>query len=83
VFLFHGTPTRYLYRAVDEHGNVVDVLLPDRRDIVSAEAFFRQAIAREGKVPASVDSDHHQPCVTAVQRAAGSTHHIRTALHRQ
>jgi len=83
VFLFHGTVKRYLYRAVDKHGQVVDVLLRDRRDIVSAESFFGQAIARSGKVPASVVSDHHQPYVKAVQRAAGSAQHIRTGLHRR
>jgi hypothetical protein len=30
VFLFHGAAKRYLYRAVDEHGQVVDVLLRER-----------------------------------------------------
>src|SRR5262249_46148283 len=43
VFLFHGTVKRYLYRAVDEHGQVVDVLLRERRDLASAQAFFRRA----------------------------------------
>jgi transposase-like protein len=36
----------YLYRAVDEHGQVVDVLLRAQRDLASARAFFDQAIAR-------------------------------------
>jgi transposase-like protein len=30
----------YRYRAVDEHGRVVDVLLRERRDLASARAFF-------------------------------------------
>ena len=30
VFLFRGTVKRYLYRAVDEHGQVLDVLLRER-----------------------------------------------------
>jgi transposase-like protein len=36
----------YLYRAIDEHGQVIDVLLRGKRDRASAEAFFRQALAR-------------------------------------
>ena len=51
VFLFRKSEKRYLYRAVDEDGVVVDVLLRDHRDTASAEAFFRQAIERAGRVP--------------------------------
>src|SRR5262245_66317067 len=46
VFCFRGKQKLYLYRAVDEHGQVIDVLLRDNRDRVRAEAFFRQALAR-------------------------------------
>jgi transposase-like protein len=31
VFLFRKTEKRYLYRAIDEHGQVVDMLLRDHR----------------------------------------------------
>jgi transposase-like protein len=44
VFCFRGQQKLYLYRAVDEHGQVIDVLLRDKRDRASAEAFFRQAL---------------------------------------
>jgi len=37
-----GTVKRSLYRAVDEHGQVVDVLLRERRDLAFTQAFFRQ-----------------------------------------
>jgi len=30
----------YLYRAVDQHGQVIDVLLPARRDLAAARDFF-------------------------------------------
>src|SRR5215471_20783360 len=39
---------RYLYRAVDQHGQVVDILLRDKRDRASAEAFFRRALGQTG-----------------------------------
>ena len=83
VFLFHGTEKRYLYRAIDQHGQVVDVLLRDHRDLASAKAFFRRAIATSETVPAQVISDHHRPYVKAVQRTSPGARHIRTGLHRR
>jgi len=46
VFFFRdgGQEKRYLYRAVDERGQVLDVLFSDHRDTASAEAFFRGAV---------------------------------------
>ncbi len=36
---------RYVYRAVDQHGQVIDVLLTDRRDTTAARQFFTHAHA--------------------------------------
>ncbi len=47
----------YLYRAMDESGQVVDVLLCEKRDRESAEAFFAQATKRRGVVPDEVITD--------------------------
>ena len=33
----------YLYRAIDRDGNLVDVLLSEKRDKAAAQAFFRSA----------------------------------------
>lgn len=38
-----GGKWRYLWRAVDQHGRMVDFRLTARRDIKAARAFFRQA----------------------------------------
>src|ERR1700738_536050 len=38
VFLFRKSEKRYLYRAIDEDGVVVDVLLREPRDPASAQA---------------------------------------------
>src|SRR5919202_4040447 len=54
VFLFRKGQKRYLYRAIDEDGVVVDVLLREHRDTASAEAFFRQASDRTGVIPGEV-----------------------------
>jgi putative transposase len=32
----------YLWRAVDQHGNGLDVLLPSRRNAEAAKRFFRK-----------------------------------------
>jgi transposase-like protein len=82
VFLFRKTEKRYLYRAIDEDGQVVDVLLRDHRDTASAEAFFRQAIERSGVIPDEVVTDHHQPYVKAVATTCPGAQHLRTGLHR-
>jgi len=40
---------RYLYRAVDKHGNTVDFLLTKRRQRMSAQSFLIKAIENNGK----------------------------------
>jgi putative transposase len=82
VFLFRKGHKRYLYRAIDEDGVVVDVLLRDHRDTASAEAFFRQAIERTGVMPDEVVTDHHQPYIKALATTCPGAFHIRTGLHR-
>src|SRR5918912_680943 len=69
VFLFRKGHKHYLYRAIDEDGVVVDVLLRGHRDTARAEAFFRQAIERTGVIPNEVSTDHHQPYSKAVERS--------------
>ncbi|MHB8449919.1 MAG: IS6 family transposase [Mycobacteriales bacterium] len=46
----------YLYRAVDQHGQVVDVLLSAHRDLAAARRFFTRALAT-GTVPVEVTTD--------------------------
>ncbi len=46
----------YLYRAIDQYGQVIDVLLSKRRDLAAARRFFCRAL-RTGTVPAEVTTD--------------------------
>jgi transposase, IS6 family len=46
----------YLYRAVDQHGQVIDVLLSVRRDLAAARRFFIRAL-QAGTIPAEVTTD--------------------------
>ena len=47
----------YLYRAIDEHGQIVDVYLSDRRNAAAAQAFFEAAIDTSTVTPTRVTSD--------------------------
>jgi transposase, IS6 family len=46
----------YLYRVIDQHGQVVDVLLSMRRDLAAARRFFIRAV-QAGTIPAEVTTD--------------------------
>jgi transposase-like protein len=48
---------RYVYRAVDQHGQVIDVLVSARRDAAAARRFFRRATATLKVRPAEVVTD--------------------------
>ena len=72
----------YLYRAVDETGQVVDVLLRERRDLASARAFLQQARRRRAPGPAAVITDKHPAYGRAVRRHVPRAAHTRTGLHR-
>jgi IS6 family transposase len=72
----------YLYRAVDQAGQVADVLLREKRDVESAEAFFEQAINRRGVVPDEVVPDKHRAYLRAVRQHAPKAKHRRIGLHR-
>jgi len=47
---------KYLYRAVDKHGNTIDFLLRAKRDKNAATRFFKKAIANNG-VPEKINID--------------------------
>ena len=83
VFFFRGggKERRYQSRAVDEHGQVLDVLFRDHRGTASAEAFFRRMPATSGVAPTTVVSDHQQPYGKAVQEVSPAATHVRTGLY--
>lgn len=59
------------------------MLLRDKRDRASAEAFFRQALARTEVTPNTVITDHRQPYVKALAKVIPFARHVRTGLHRR
>jgi transposase, IS6 family len=64
----------YLYRAVDQHGQVIDVLLSARRDLAAARRFFTRAL-RAGTIPAEVTTDRALACPRVLDEL------IPSALH--
>ncbi|HZN72406.1 MAG TPA: IS6 family transposase [Micromonosporaceae bacterium] len=48
---------RYVYRAIDQHGQVIDVLVSARRDAAAARRFFQRAIVTLKVMPAEVVTD--------------------------
>jgi transposase, IS6 family len=64
----------YLYRAIDQHGQVIDVLVAERRDARAARAFFARA-PRLGHAPVEVTTDR----APVYPRAVGDL--VPAALH--
>ncbi len=52
----NGT-TRYLWRAVDQHGNVLDILVQSRRNAKAAKRFFRKLLKGLRYVPRVIVTD--------------------------
>jgi len=52
----HGQQ-KYLWRAVDQDGEVVDVFLQSRRDTAAAKRFFKQLIRNHGNEPRKIVTD--------------------------
>jgi transposase-like protein len=48
---------RYVYRAIDQFGQVVDVFVSPRRDLKAARRFFEQAIGTTKVTPVEVVTD--------------------------
>jgi len=67
----------YLYRAIYRDGNLIDTMLSEKRDLLSAKAFFKQALATVGYKPERVTTDKHASYRRAIRRSLG-----RKVLHR-
>ena len=69
----------YLYRAIDQDGNLVDSLLNEKRDMEAAKRFFKQAVAVVGHIPSQVTTDGHTSYPRAIRETLGSHVHHRTS----
>ncbi len=73
----------YAYRAIDEHGQVIDVYLSATRDTAAATAFFEQAIARTDVRPRRVTTDKAPTYPPALRAVAPEAEHITGKMEQQ
>src|SRR5947209_107552 len=57
VFIKINGTSHYLWRAVDQHGNVLDILVTSRRDAKAATRFFRKLLTGLEYVPRVLITD--------------------------
>jgi putative transposase len=77
VFIKINGEQKYLWRAVDQDGMVLDILVQKRRDTAAARRFFRRLLKNTGLVPRVV--------VTDKLRSYGAAHRqvMPSVVHRQ
>jgi transposase, IS6 family len=66
---------RYLYRAVDQYGQVIDVLLSEQRDTAAARRFFVAAL-RHGPAPVEVTTDKAGPYLRVLDDLIPAAAHV-------
>ena len=57
VFIRIGGEINYLWRAVDQDGDVIDILLQRRRNARAAKCFFKKALKGQGAEPTVLITD--------------------------
>ncbi|MEW2489843.1 IS6 family transposase [Streptomyces sp. NPDC048411] len=57
VFIKINGKLKYLWRAVDQDGNVLDILVQNRRDTAAARRFFRTLLTKTRTVPRLIITD--------------------------
>jgi IS6 family transposase len=73
---------RYLYRAIDKHGNPVDFLLTATRDLDAAKRFFRKALQEQPLLaPNRIGTDGASPYPPAIAAARKDGLLVRTSVH--
>jgi transposase-like protein len=73
-----GWPQRALWRAVDQDGTVLDILVQSRRDQHAAERFLHRVLdAEDGVQPRVIVTDNLASYVPAVKRAVPHADHRR------
>jgi putative transposase len=67
----------WLWRAVDKHGVVLDILVQQRRDQHAAETFLRRVVVAAGSEPRVVITDKLTSYPPALRRVLPTTEHRR------
>jgi transposase, IS6 family len=65
---------RYVYRAVDQYGQIIDVFVSPRRDTRSARRFFETALGAHGE-PAEIVTDRAPALLAAIEELMPAAFH--------
>ena len=65
----------YLYRAIDQHGQVIDVLVSERRHARAARAFFTRALT-SGPAPVEVTTDRAPVYPRVIEELVPAARHV-------
>ena len=75
VFIRINGQQQYLWRAVDQNGDVIDILVQPRRDQRAAERFFRRLLRGQGKEPLQITTDKLRSYSAAMRAILGEVAH--------
>ena len=75
VFMTINGQTHYLWRAVDQDGDVLDILVQRKRDARAAIRFFRKVLKAQGEVPTWLCTDRLGSYRVAVREVLPGTQH--------
>ncbi|GAA3595027.1 IS6 family transposase [Streptomyces osmaniensis] len=75
MFIKISSEQKYLWRAVDADGNVLDILVQSRRDKAAARRFFRRLLKRTKTVPRVVVTDKLRSYAAAHREVMPSVEH--------
>jgi putative transposase len=78
VFVKINGTTHYLWRAVDQHGDALDILVPSRRNAVAAQRFFRKLLKGWRYVPRVIVTDKLASYQVAHREVLPSVTHRRS-----
>lgn len=75
VFIKVNGERKYLWRAVDQDGNVLDILVQSRRSKATARRFFRRLMKKTSAVPPVIVTDKLRSCGAAHREVMPSVDH--------
>ena len=75
VFVTINGERQYLWRAVDQDGDVIDILVQSRRNRRAAERFFRKLLKGQGKPPLRLVTDKLKSYSAALRTIMSSVNH--------
>ena len=75
VFVRINGQQQYLWRAVDQDGDVIDILVQPHRDQRAAERFFRRLLRSQGKDPLRIVTDKLKSYAAAMRTVLSDVAH--------